>query len=230
MWRSRTWICSSGSGVLGSRHIGSITASAAERVVDAGERSVEKRFVIFESDVLCLFRVASLVPMVARETPDTGSTVLFSVSGLVSSTDAIIAGLCRAIDGAWTLLLDSFVPGKAPVSGIKEVADVTPPSKPPTADTTLASAEAVFKVRFMFPAPCDTTSGPGPSTAGMLRTILVDIFLLEVARARPRRGFVGGCSRQIVGASGVDIAGIFGALAPCLGFIFADSEEMSRVT
>lgn len=44
MWRSRIWICSSGSGVLGSWYVGSImdeVASAAGRTVDAGGRSVE---------------------------------------------------------------------------------------------------------------------------------------------------------------------------------------------
>jgi hypothetical protein len=37
----------------------------------------------------------------------------------------------------------------------------------------------------MFPSLCDTASARGASSAGTLRALLVDLFLLEEARARP---------------------------------------------
>lgn len=127
-------------------------------------------------------------------------------------------------------MLDPFVPEKALASAVLGVADTNSPLKSSTADVTLNSAEAVSNVESMLPALCDPASAPGPSTAGMLRKFLVDLFRLEAARARPWRLFVGGCSGKVFGASGVGIAGIFVALSLFLGFIFADSEEMSRVT
>lgn len=118
------------------------------------------------------------------------------------------------------------------ISDVESLADTAPISALSTAEMELVFGEGVSTARITLSARCvkaDVDSARRVCKPGIERMLWLALFVLETACARPQRPLLDGLWGTVFRASVVSFAGRFAVLVFLVGFIFEDSEEISRV-